>query len=118
MNSLYTQKQQFRQELRQKIQKLVKEEQLECSNHICSRLLEHPHIKESQVIIGFYPVLNEVNVLPFLQAAHQEKKKIALPCLSQEVGFLIFREVQDWDNLLVNELRIPQPSNHAPLVEL
>ena len=69
----------LRKEIKQKRMLMTREEVIEKSNIICQKIVNHKTYKDSECIYCYYPVQNEVDILPVMIHALNNGKIIALP---------------------------------------
>ena len=71
-------------------------------------------IQAPPVIAGYWPVRDEVNVLPLLEALHARGLKLALPVVEERDAPLTFRHWQPGMALEKGAFGIPVPPSRAP----
>lgn len=72
-------KQQIRVKLKEKRERLKKEQVLQMSQKICDKLKEYIWFQQAKVIYFYYPLGKEVNLLPLAETALTFRKQIAFP---------------------------------------
>lgn len=75
-------KQQIRAELKKKRDTLTRDETRQLSAGICDRIESQPWFLPSEVLYFYYPLGNEVNLLPLAEKALTLGKQIAFPRVS------------------------------------
>ena len=71
-----------------KIRSSIKNKE-EKEKKIC-KVLNSLNIEKKHVLSGYYPVRNEVNILPFLEHLLKKKYTLCLPCIEKVESFLVF----------------------------
>lgn len=99
----------LRKEIKQKRMLMTREEVIEKSNIICQKILNHKTYKDSKCIYCYYPVQNEVDILPVMIHALNNGKIIALPKVINKQGEMVFAEIDNLDNLKTGHFNIPEP---------
>ena len=90
----------LRKNIKAKRNKLSKETVLQKSNIICKKILNHPKYRESTYIYCYYPIQNEVNIVPVIEDALKNNKTVALPKVISTDGKMIFVNVDKNYDLL------------------
>ena len=70
---------------------------------------------KADTVLTFYPVGNEIDVIPIFKIAKDLGKKVAFPC-SLAGGKLVFRVVGDLSELGATVHNIPEPTRASPEV--
>lgn len=70
---------------------------------------------KADTVLTFYPVGNEIDVIPIFKIANDLGKKVAFPC-SLAGGKLVFRVVADLSELGATVHNIPEPTIASPEV--
>lgn len=65
-------------------------------------------------LLAYYPVRNEINILPVIEAAFKMNKKVALPKTYQG-GIMDFRYISSFENLAIGPYGIPEPCENNEL---
>ncbi|MCI8955754.1 MAG: 5-formyltetrahydrofolate cyclo-ligase [Eubacterium sp.] len=99
----------LRKEIKQKRMLMTREDVIEKSNIICQKILNHKIYQNSECIYCYYPVQNEVDILPVIIHALNNGKIIALPKVVNKQGKMIFAEIDNLDNLKTGHFNIPEP---------
>ncbi len=107
----------LRKNIKAKRNKLSKETVLQKSNIICDKILNHPKYRESTYIYCYYPIQNEVNIVPVIEDALKNNKTVALPKVISTDGKMIFVNVDKKDDLLKGHYNIPEPKGIIPAKE-
>ena len=81
----------------------------EKSHNICKELLKTEQFSKATVIFGYYPIRNEVDVVPVLEAAFSLNKKVALPKCIDRHGNMLFYLINSFDDLIPGAFNIPEP---------
>ncbi len=109
------QKQQLRQSIAERMQKMDQGARDAESRSICRRIKEN--LPETvKTVCAYYPMPSEANLLPLLQEFLEDGKAIALP-RSEGKAFL-FRTVTSLKNLPPGPFKIPEPGPDAPVLDL
>ena len=82
---------------------------------IAHKILELDEFLAADTVLTFYPVGNEIDVLPIFEAAKSLGKAVAFPC-SLEGGKLLFREINDLSEMKGIAHNIPEPTDQSVAV--
>lgn len=100
-----------KKELRAKLRKhrpmIPAEERRQHSCEICDVILHSKEYQACDTVLSYYPINDEVDVLPVLRAALSEGKRLALPKVVCDK--IIFFCVDSLDELVISHLGIPEP---------
>lgn len=80
----------------------------EYSQAITRKLKELEPVKQAQTIMGFFPINNEVDLLPFLKNSAQKGQKILLPRIEKQ-GNIIAVELTNWEQTCTSQFGIREP---------
>lgn len=86
----------------------------EKNSAILSRILENPRVREADALFIFYPLKDEVNLLPLMDYAKETGKKIAFPLCTDKDGSMRFCAVGRLDELTDGYFGLREPSKDAP----
>ena len=92
-----------------KIRSSIKNKE-EKEKKIC-KFLSSLNFEKNHVLSGYYPVRNEVNILPFLEHLLKKKITLCLPCIENVESSLVFKR---WDlktEMKVGKFKINEPNN-------
>ncbi len=92
------------------------ENKAEKSSEIVERALELSQVTEAESWFIFYPLKDEVDLLPLFEIAKKRGKKIAFPLCDDKDGNMSFREVCLLDELAEGYFGLREPSADAPEV--
>ena len=70
------------------------------------------NFEKKTILSGYYPVKNEVNILPFLKHLLKKKYTLCLPCIEKVESFLVFKR---WDletEMKEGKFNINEPNNN------
>ena len=93
-----------------KIRSSIKNKE-EKEKKICN-FLSSLNFEKKTILSGYYPVRNEVNILPFLKHLQRKEYTICLPCIVKIESFLIFKR---WDletEMKQGKFNINEPNNN------
>ena len=78
---------------------------------ILQKLKQTPAFKEANIVLLYYPMKNEVNVLPLIDYCFRNNKKVALPkTYKEKIEFVLIDK--NWkDNLVKSVLSTTEPKN-------
>lgn len=82
-----------------------------------SLLNKLPPFQTSQIVAGYWPMAQEIDVRPFLFAALAQGKKCTLPVVVQQNAPLIFRQWQSGDALEEGLHRTVHPFEGQPILQ-
>ncbi|MCM1053781.1 MAG: 5-formyltetrahydrofolate cyclo-ligase [Ruminococcus sp.] len=77
--------------------------------NVCFLFLSSDLYYSSNLIIGYYPVNSEINILPIIYQALKDKKYVALPHIINTNGDMAFYYITSLNNLRENAFKIPEP---------
>ena len=98
-----------RQEIREIIKAMTREERRARSAAICERLRELPELRDAQVAMGFWPMPDELDTRPILADLIARQKRVYLPRTFAREKRMIPIRLLDMDNLRTGEYDIPEP---------
>lgn len=75
-----------------------------------------PEVRAADKLFLFYPLVNEINLLPLVDYAKETGKKIAFPLCEDKEGTMRFCEVGTLDELEIGSFGIREPKKDAPEV--
>lgn len=107
-------KSKIRREILQKRRGMSEEERNLCSERINSRLLASPLFRAADRICAFYPLTDEVNLLPLIMEARKMGKRIFLPRIIRDTNQLSFHEWREHEPLVEGPFGTKEPSPIAP----
>lgn len=81
---------------------------------IVARALELPEVKASDALFIFYPLKDEVDLLPLMDYAKKNGKKIAFPLCEDKEGSMRFCEIDSLDGLNEGCFGLREPSKDSP----
>lgn len=81
-----------------------------------SLLTQLPPFQTSQIVAGYWPMAQEIDVCPLLRTALAQGKKCALPVVTQQNAPLIFRQWQSGDALEEGPHRTVHPVADQPVL--
>jgi 5-formyltetrahydrofolate cyclo-ligase len=84
--------------------------------HLAARFLAEVPLKPEAVVGGYWPIGDEIDVRPLLQALHGEGMALALPAVMAPATPLAFHAWHPEDDLTPGGHDIPAPLPDAPLV--
>ena len=91
-----------------KIRSSIKNKE-EKEKKICN-FLNSLNLKKKQ-FSGYYPVRNEVNILPFLKHLQRKEYTVCLPCIEKVESFLIFKRWSIETEMKEGKFNINEPNN-------
>lgn len=100
-------KEQLRRQIQMQKRGMTPRQMEQTSLVLTQKLLSHPAYLEAESIFGYYPVNQEVRLLPVLAGALAEGKRVALPKV--ENGQMRFFRVEDLTRLSPGFGGIPEP---------
>ena len=75
-----------------------------------------PCFQQAKLILFYYPVKGEPNLLPLARHALSSGKRIAFPRSNAETCTMTFHEVSDLSELSIGTYDIPEPSDTIPAI--
>lgn len=76
---------------------------------ICNQVIESDLFKNSNQILCYYPLEDEINTLPIIEIALQQEKKVALPYCTDDKGNMEFYYIRSLDDLKIGSYDIMEP---------
>ena len=70
------------------------------------------NFEKKTILSGYYPVRNEVNILPFLKHLQRKEYTICLPCIVKIESFLIFKRWGLETEMKEGKFNIHEPNNN------
>ncbi len=77
---------------------------------LCTLFLHSSLYNAANLIIGYYPLNSEINILPIIIKALEDKKLVALPHIINTKGNMDFYYLDSLDNLKENIFNIKEPN--------
>jgi len=109
-----SQKQHLRGSIAERLAGINAQERDAESRSLCRRILQNLP-KETTVITAFYPMPNEVNIIPLLSTFLERGMQVYLPRM--EHNAFTYRLMTSLETLKAGKLRIPEPSEDAPILD-
>ena len=97
---------------------LTESQRKEKSEKICDRIIASDEFSRCRLLLVYYPIKSEVNILPLIQKAFELGKEIAFPISKKSSYQLDFRKVNSLQELSVGAYGICEPYESAPLPAL
>lgn len=97
---------------------LTESQRKEKSEKICDRIIASDEFSRCKLLLVYYPIKSEVNILPLIQKAFELGKEIAFPISKKSSYQLDFRKVNSLQELSVGAYGICEPYESAPLPAL
>ena len=85
------------------------------SDILCEKILELEEFSQADTVLLYFPVKNELNLLPIAKAALKENKKVAFPISITKNCTLEFREISSLEELISGAYGIPEPPESAQI---
>lgn len=79
------------------------------SNSICMQLLQSKEYKEARSLFVYYPLRNEINILPFVKQGFKDQKRICFPVVVSKHK-MKFLEVKDLDHFAKSKFKVLEPT--------
>ena len=87
------------------------------SAEIAKKLLENPRVQNADALFVFYPLKDEINLLPVVEYAWRKGKAVAFPLCEDKDGTMTFRLVNSLSELEEKSFGIKEPSPKAPEIQ-
>ncbi len=94
---------------------MAKREIEEKSRLICGKVLKSRQYREASVLYGYYPLGNEVNVLPIVRQALCEGKRVALPRTGGDCS-MEFYQITSLSQVTEGRFHVMEPKESCELV--
>lgn len=88
----------------------------EKSDAICENILNSEHYKQAEMILGYYPLGNEVDCLPVLKRALSDGKQIALPRTAKDCQ-MDFYEIHSLEDVKEGNFHVMEPKTTCARIE-
>lgn len=108
-------KQELRRTIRERKRAMTEEEIVERSNALAEKFYHTPAYQAAATIYGYLPYNQEVRIVPMLQRALDEGKRVAVPKVYGEEMRFIYLE--DLTQVSKGYAGIPEPIADAPVAE-
>lgn len=101
----------MKEKLRIKYRKIRKEinNKDEKDKLICDNFLNSDIYKKAQVILAYYPLSEEINIIPIINDALINQKQVALPITINKIGDMEFYFIESIGNLVKGNFGIMEP---------
>ena len=86
----------------------------EKSAAVVSKILAMPQVKNSDALFLFYPLKNEINLLPLMEYAKENGKRVGFPLCEDRDGRMSFRLVNSLEELEEGSFGTKEPRADAP----
>ena len=108
-------KKEYRKNARKKIIEMPESRKIIESKNLCSLLKNNPSFLQSDLILAFMPLNDEINILPFIEYASECEKKIALPRITPGTNLMDFFTVtkQELTTLAEGSYGIKEPDKKS-----
>lgn len=80
---------------------------------ICEKFLRANIYQNSEIILAYYPLDEEVNIKPIILQALKDNKKVALPITIDKEGNMEFYFINSLNNLALGNFGIMEPKNSS-----
>lgn len=84
------------------------------SAEIAKKLLENPRVQNADALFVFYPLTDEINLLPVVEYAWRKGKAVAFPLCEDKDGTMTFRLVNSLSELEEKSFGTKEPDAKAP----
>jgi 5-formyltetrahydrofolate cyclo-ligase len=84
---------------------------------IVKRILAMPQVQRADALFIFYPLKNEINLLPVAEYAFENGKKVGFPLCEDKDGTMSFRLVSSLSELVDGSFGTKEPKDTAPIAE-
>lgn len=108
-------KREIRLEYQKKRHELPHNERKKSDAILFDKTVNSDEFKSADIILAYYPIRNEPNVLPIALHALSCGKKVAFPVSNTETYELSFKYVKDISELNVGAYSIPEPKNSCQI---
>ena len=117
MEELVKLKKDIRKFYRQKRKDIPADEKEISDREIFDKLINLEEFINADIILAYYPINEEINVIAIVEYALQNGKRVAFPISSKDDHTLTFRFVSRIDELVEGAYSIPEPPLNAELFE-
>ena len=109
MDNILERKAEIRKNIKNKRKSLSAEEVARKSNIICRKIICSDIYKKAKTIYCYNSIRNEVDLSFLINQALEDKKKVALPKVTDKKGEMIFVELNNMNRLKPGEFGILEP---------
>ena len=113
MDAILDKKREARAIFREKRRSLDPKKKAFLDEALCQRLISCEAYASADVILAYYPIKNEPDVLPIVRDALSRGKRVAFPISDTEGFELDFRFVRSLDDMVCGSYAIPEPTTDA-----
>lgn len=104
----------IRQEALLRRDAMADDERARAAAAVAAHLMGLPELGDVASVVGFWPIRNEIDVLPAMRACHDRGQTVALPVVTPDG--LVFRRWRPGDILLRKGFGLSEPDVSAPLI--
>ena len=114
MIDIYKEKAELRRACRKKRNSIEKEEKARLDEAICNEIISSPEFSSSSVILAYFPVGSEIDILPVVEYARKKGKRVAFPvCIGRDMIFRYVDKVDEKEDFEAGEYGIPAPKKEC-----
>lgn len=84
---------------------------------ICDRFLSLASYRYSEILLAYSPIHNEIDIMPIIEDALKQGKRVALPRCNSEECTMNYHFITDTDQLVCGTMNIPEPSADLPMYD-
>ena len=89
-------------------------QRIEKSRKICDQIINSAEFLNAKLVLVYYPIKSEIDILPIAKKAFELGKNVAFPISQKSSCLLDFRLVKSLDELSVGAYGIHEPKENAP----
>lgn len=109
-----TDKKRLRTKILDRRRAIPEEEKRQLDEALCEALLRLPEFETCRLLLCYYPVRGEIDLLPLARHAWALGKQVAFPVSHTEDCTLTFHKVGSLDELVAGAYGIPEPRESVP----
>lgn len=117
MNYIREKKNKIRAEYRQLRNSLDPSSKSMLDKAICDRFFALASYRYSEILLAYAPIHNEINVIPIIEDALKQGKRVALPRCNPGTSTMTFHFIDNTDQLISGTMNIPEPSEELSVYD-
>ena len=110
MQDKASEKKLFRRSCREKRAQISAEQGALSSEALCKLFTATEEYRSAKVILAYYPIGSEADIIPIIKRALSDKKRVALPICKDDSDDMDFYFIESLDSLSEGRFSVPSPS--------
>ena len=112
-DNIIEKKRELRKQLKERRASILIADRIRADRMLYERTVALKEYERADVILAYYPIKGELNILPIIEHALRHGKKVALPVSKTKDYSLVFRFISSLDELALGAYSIPEPPADA-----